>query len=140
MPILVFLGGVGIALLLTGRATDPSVLPGRLPLFAVSLAFAFLVLGLSILLTWCYNSTDGSVLLAMLLHAGFNSSGAFVPVPMEAMEGSPATLDAGITVGVWVVAIAVIARTGTETLSRRGPPDAAVAGREFDREPGASEP
>jgi len=97
------------------------------------LLYTVLVLALSILLTWCYNNTDGSVMLAMLLHAGFNSSGAFVPVPMEAIERSPATIDAGITAGVWVVVVAVIAWAGTETLSRRGPSDGTVAGREFDR-------
>lgn len=36
------------------------------------------VLALSVLLAWLYNSTGGSVLLAMIFHAAVNTSARFV--------------------------------------------------------------
>lgn len=46
------------------------------------------VVGYAFLLTWLFNRT-GSVLIAMLLHAGFNTANEFlVPLPFEAVEGA----------------------------------------------------
>jgi membrane protease YdiL (CAAX protease family) len=50
------------------------------------LLYTVLVIGLSILLTWQYNSTGGSVLLAMFLHGGINASGTLLPAPMAAVS------------------------------------------------------
>ena len=100
----------------------------HLPLFLMGLArntsgsfllYATLVVGMSILLTWCYNSTGGSVLVAMLLHAGINASGLLVPVGQGVAEQSPLAVDVGMAVGFWLVALAVVALRQGATLSSR---------------------
>lgn len=109
----------------------------HLPLFLMDAArnasgnfllYAVLVLGVSILMTWCYNSTGGSVLLTMLLHAGFNSVGGLIPATMETVEQLTVTLDVGMIAGVWVVTIAVVAWRNISSLSRYGIPDPTIAG------------
>lgn len=191
VPAVTALGGVGGALLVAGGSLEPSVLSGRLPVFAFTLLFALvggggqeefgwrgfllprlqatysaltasllvglvwavwhlplflmdaprnetgsfllyaaLVLGLSIIMTWCYNGTGGSVLLAMLLHAGFNASGTLLPVTTDVVAQWPLAIDVGMVAGVWVVALAVVVRGGTQTLSRCEVPDATVTGAE----------
>lgn len=96
------------------------------PLFAVGLPrnasgnfllYAALVVGLSVLLTWCYNGTDGSVLLAMLFHAGVNAAGGLLPASRATVEQSAVLVDAGMTAGVWLVATAVIVRRGPASLA-----------------------
>lgn len=87
--------------------------------------YAVLVIGFSILLAWQYNSTGGSVLLAMLLHGGINASGNLVPAPMEAVSQWPMAIDVGMAAGVWVAAIIVIVWSNAEALSRYGTPEPA---------------
>jgi membrane protease YdiL (CAAX protease family) len=188
LPSVVVLAGVGGALALAGGPIDLSVLPQRLPLFALSfviatligggqeelgwrgfalprlqerygaltaslivgvawavwhvplfaldaprnqtgnfLLYTVLVLGLSVLLTWQYNSTGGSVLLAMLLHGGINASGNFLPMPIAAAADWPLVTDAGMIVGVWAAALAVLVWSQPTTLSRHGLPDPPAA-------------
>lgn len=100
----------------------------HLPLFAIGLArnasgnfllYVVLVVGLSILLTWCYNSTGGSVLLAMLFHASMNTAGGLLPVGEAVVERTPVLLDVGMIVGVWIVAIALVIWQDPATLSQR---------------------
>ncbi|KTG09040.1 hypothetical protein AUR64_14655 [Haloprofundus marisrubri] len=81
------------------------------------LLYGFLVIGFSIVFTWLYNSTDGNIFLAMVLHGGVNAAsgigGAFVTdlsvvnIPVLAAYAAP----------VWVVAGTLILRYGRETLS-----------------------
>jgi membrane protease YdiL (CAAX protease family) len=70
------------------------------------------IIGFAFLLTWIYNGT-GSVLLAILLHAGINTANStLVPIPMEAITGeSFMTLLIAVDVGVWLVAIVLIVVT-----------------------------
>ena len=70
------------------------------------------VMGISVLLTWVYNSTAGSVLAVMVLHALVNLIGGYIPMGLVP-EAELATL-----VGVWVVAGTVIATYGPATLAR----------------------
>lgn len=76
-----------------------------------------LVVGVSIVLTWLYNNTGGSVLLAMLVHGGVNAApslGAAVVETPSTLTVSPYLL---LVVPVWAVALALLIRYGRETLS-----------------------
>lgn len=65
---------------------------------------------LAVLLAWLYNSTDGSVVVAMLFHAGWNTSQFLVPAPMP--EGAEA-VDSNIAVVLWGARlVAVLVATG----------------------------
>lgn len=86
---------------------------GNVPLYAG------LVIAFSVLLTWCYNSTGGSVLLAMLFHGAMNASGSLAPVPLSAISRVAAPIDVGVTLVVSVVALAVVAWKGPSKLSHR---------------------
>ena len=87
--------------------------------------YAALVVGFSILLTWQYNSTGGSVLLAMLMHGAINASGNLLPVPMGAVNRWPLVIDVGLVAAVWVAAVVVIVWSTPEGLSRAGIPEPA---------------
>jgi membrane protease YdiL (CAAX protease family) len=56
----------------------------HLPLFLVSwssaspLSYVFIVIGLSVVFAFAFNSSGGSVLVAILMHSAFNSSSQFV--------------------------------------------------------------
>src|SRR6056297_228207 len=71
-------------------AADPEFQHGLdvaalVPVVALSLVS---VVGYAFLLTWLFNRS-GSVLVAILLHAGFNTANEFlVPLPPEAVEGA----------------------------------------------------
>jgi membrane protease YdiL (CAAX protease family) len=81
--------------------------------------FAAITLGYSIIMTWLYNNTGGSVLLATLFHLSGNLAASFV----VAMLGW-APLDrylAIYAVPVLLFAIIVILAAGPEHLSRRAP-------------------
>jgi membrane protease YdiL (CAAX protease family) len=100
----------------------PRNLSGNFVLFAV------MVVGFSILLTWCYNSTGGSVLVAMVFHASINASATLLPVQSELATQWPLVFDLGLTGGVWLIAGAVVVWSGLESLSRSGLPDVTTAG------------
>ena len=57
----------------------------------------------AILFTWVFNGTGGSLLLVLLLHAAYNTTGLFLPA---APDG------AGLVVA-WLVALAVVVRAGS---------------------------
>lgn len=99
---------------------------GNFPVYMVT------VIGFSFLLTWCYNSTGGSVLLAMALHGSFNAANLFIPASSSVLEQYPLVRDIGYVVAVWVVVVAVVAWGGMEAFSRRGIPSPAVAGVHSD--------
>ena len=66
--------------------------------------FLLLVIALSVLLTWVYNGTGGSVWLAMVTHASINASLAAAPVP----PSGPMTVG---LVAFGAIALALIALT-----------------------------
>lgn len=92
------------------------------------LLYAILIIAVSILLTWCYNSTAGSVLLAMVFHAAVNSSGSLLPVQQSVAAEWALVIDVTSLVAMWVVALAVIGWSDSASLSRDGVPDPSVAG------------
>lgn len=78
-----------------------------------------MVVALSVLYTWLYNNTRGSVLLAMLLHASVNTSGALAPVSVETfqrLQGSDLSLSVRLVVGA-ILAVVLIAAYGADSLS-----------------------
>ncbi|MEX2400199.1 MAG: type II CAAX endopeptidase family protein [Rhodothermales bacterium] len=95
-------------------AADPEFhhgldLAAFLPVALMSLAS---VAGYAFILTWLFNRT-GSVLLAMLLHAGFNTAyELFVPLPPEAVAGTAyTTLSVTMTLTLAAVVLVLIAAT-----------------------------
>ena len=86
------------------------------------------IIPFSILITWVFNSTGGSVLMAMLVHAVMNASGEMwkaIPEystrPTSAIEAATETghVYLMLTVVVWVAAAAVVLVYGPLDLSRR---------------------
>lgn len=111
----------------------------HLPLFAVPVSsqaglpfgMYFLgTLGVSIIFTWLYNNTGGSVLLPMLLHGAANTAAGWYLI--GGAEGLQTTLGYGsYTLVVWILALILIAVYGPARLSRRGTPQA-PAGQRHD--------
>jgi hypothetical protein len=81
--------------------------------FAIG-AFVVWTIGLSILFTWLFNQTRGSLIVVMLFHAAVNL-GAFVPGAVGS-TGAASFLYALVT---WIVALVVAARFGHENLAAR---------------------
>lgn len=50
---------------------------------------------LAIIFAWLYNSTDGSVIVAMLFHAGWNTSGILLPAPVAGLSSETLLLVKG---------------------------------------------
>lgn len=72
-------------------------------------SYVVLVIGMTVVLTWVFNNTKGSVLLAILAHGSFNMSA----VAMFDLFPTPAVTD-GITnfvIGLGVAALVVVALT-----------------------------
>lgn len=98
------------------------VLPGGLYAGRPFSLFAPFVVLFSIVMTWFYNSTGGSVPAAMVLHAGFNSANALVPTSLSnppVQSASRWSLKVRL-VCFAVLALALLARYGRETLSNGG--------------------
>lgn len=70
------------------------------------------VVGYAFVLTWLFNRT-GSVLLAILLHASFNTANdVFIPLPREAVEGAAyQTLSVVMTLALAATVLVLIAAT-----------------------------
>lgn len=78
---------------------------------------------LAVVLTWLYNSADGSVLLAMLFHACWNTMGVLVPAPFPSQGAGAVTGEAGaavqlVRVGtITAVALTILVVYRRDTLS-----------------------
>jgi membrane protease YdiL (CAAX protease family) len=100
-------------------AADPEFQHGLdfaalVPVVALSLVS---VIGYAFLLTWLFNRT-GSVLVAMLFHAGFNTANEFLaPLPMEAVEGAAYEV---LSVTMTATLVAVVLALITFTRGRLG--------------------
>lgn len=97
------------------------------------------ILAGSILWTWMYNSTGGSVLAVAVFHAGINAMGIFHPADMDALlpNGVPdpwLNLLAEVTgaVPLVVIALSVVVVYGSDRLSHREPPGPEAAGLPAD--------
>ena len=76
------------------------------------------ILAWTLVLTWVYNGTGGSVLIVMLFHAMFNTvSGSFIS-PL-AFSGADSVRQSWLLAAVWcAVAVAVVMWAGPKHLSR----------------------
>lgn len=88
---------------------------GFLPAF---LGYAVLVFALSVQLTWLFNNTKGSVLLAAVYHGASNAWNGYIDVYRGQLAGLVGYI--GLMV---VVSIIVVIGYGPETLSRKGRSD-----------------
>jgi membrane protease YdiL (CAAX protease family) len=95
------------------------------------LLYTLLVVGFSVLLTWCYNSTGGSVLLAMLFHASMNTSAGLLPIREGVAQQWPLVIDTAFVVAVWLAAAAVV-WSDAASLSRRGVLDPRTTGTDSE--------
>lgn len=84
------------------------------------------LVGLAVVFTWLYNATRGSVVLAMLLHAGVNQSENLAPITGQLSPTTEYVTQAAITVAWLVFAGVLVARYGTRL--RAKPLDADVTG------------
>ncbi len=91
------------------------VVPGAVQMDLPVLPFVVQGIALAVVFTWLYNSTRGSVLLAVLLHGSFNAWLSTVWLLREDVD--PITLWV-MALLVCLIAIGVIAIYGTEHLSR----------------------
>jgi membrane protease YdiL (CAAX protease family) len=94
-----------------GTGQFETVSGGTSPAFAIG-AFVVWTIGLSILFTWLFNETRGSLIVVILFHTSINL-GAFVPAAVGS-TGAASFLYAIVT---WIVALVVVSRYGRTTLA-----------------------
>ena len=103
---------------------NPDTHYSNLP-FLLQLAFQ---IPLAVLFTWVFNSTGGSVLMAILLHAVINASGRlwntlpeYSVEPPSAAEAAAQTVHINLvmTIVLWIAAVVVVFIYGPRDLSRR---------------------
>ena len=103
---------------------NPATLYSDLP-FALFLAY---LVPFAVLITWVFNSTGGSVLMAMVVHAVMNASTQVWKVLPEYSGGPPGPAEAAaatvhvnlmVTIVLWAAAAAVVLVYGARDLSRR---------------------
>jgi membrane protease YdiL (CAAX protease family) len=94
---------------------------------AIYLAY---VVALAVVFTWLYNSTRGSVLLAVVLHAGMNNATVLIPASEASLTatGIETTLFAVQTVALVAVAVALVAYYDADTLAPDKDLNAAITG------------
>lgn len=85
----------------------------RLPFYI----FIFLNIVLSILITWGYNNTHGSLVIAVLFHFCFNFVGTYIAGKLGLLSTMMFYLAGGILIGIYV--IIVIIYYGPKRLSRK---------------------
>lgn len=74
----------------------------------------------SVLYTWLYNGTKGSLLLVTLFHASSNTAGVFMPMANTVSSGNMGTYVIFVLLEV-AAAILIIVATGPQRLSRTEP-------------------
>jgi CAAX protease family protein len=94
-----------------GTGQFETVSGGTSPSFAIG-AFVVWTIGLSILFTWLFNETRGSLIVVILFHTSINLA-AFVPAAVGS-TGAASFLYAIVT---WIVALIVVSRFGRANLA-----------------------
>ena len=102
-----------------GTGQSDMLTAGTSPAFAIG-GFIGWTIGLSVLFTWLFNQTGGSLIVVILFHAAVNLA-AFLPTAVGSGGAAP-LLNVLIT---WLVAILVVVRCGRPRLV--SPPPAEVA-------------
>jgi membrane protease YdiL (CAAX protease family) len=94
----------------------------HLPLYLVESRIPFyiffaLVLVITILMTWGYNNTNGSLLITVIFHFSFNFNGAFITGLLGLLPTMIFYIGGGVMIGVYL--ILVIIYFGPRNLSRK---------------------
>ena len=80
--------------------------------------YLILMIGVSILMTFVYNNSKGSLLLAVLFHGMFTGPNVF-PLFPEISSNAESQIIKLIAIPVWVMVVLIIARFGAARLSRQ---------------------
>ena len=111
----------------------------HLPLLAIGQMGGWdivIIMAWTLVLTWVYNGTGGSVLIVMLFHAMFNTVSLSFISPM--FSGADSVRQSWLLAAVWcAVAVAVVMWAGPKHLSRKLPKQEEEGGAE---EPGTATP
>jgi hypothetical protein len=78
----------------------------------------------AVILTWLYNSTNGSLLLVAISHASSNTAGVFMPMANTVSGEHMGTYIIFVLLEV-LTAVMIVLATGAERLSRTEPLQAA---------------
>lgn len=94
----------------------------HLPLYLIEPRIAFyifvpLVLVISILMTWIYNNTGGSLLLTIMMHFSFNFDMAFIVGYLGLMPEMVFYIGSSIMIGIYLIFVIIYA--GAKNLSRK---------------------
>ena len=94
----------------------------HLPFYFVETRMAFyiyvpLVLVISILMTWGYNNTYGSLLITIIFHFSFNFNGRFITGNLGLLPQMVFQIAGGVMIGIYVIVVVLYA--GPEKLSRK---------------------
>ena len=104
-----------------GTGQSEMLRAGASPAFAIG-GFIGWTIGLSVLFTWLFNQTGGSLIVVILFHASVNLA-AFLPTAVGSGGAAP-PLNVLIT---WLVAILVVVRYGRARLASRPRVEVATA-------------
>ncbi|MDT3437326.1 CPBP family intramembrane glutamic endopeptidase [Haloarcula sp. 1CSR25-25] len=98
----------------------------HLPLFVLEIGsygdqpfplYAILVVGFAIIFTWLFNNTDGSILLAMVLHGGINTASGLGGAFVSNLSGAGIPVLGAYAVPIWLIAGAIVIHYGRQTLT-----------------------
>jgi membrane protease YdiL (CAAX protease family) len=79
--------------------------------------FIFLNLVISILITWGYNNTNGSLIITVIFHFSFNFNGAFITGYFGLLPQMIFYIGGGIMIGFYLIVVIIYA--GPKRLSRK---------------------
>lgn len=85
------------------------------------LYFFITTLPLTILMTWAFNHSKGSIWIAILFHGVNNGVGGVVQAVFGTGADFPRLLENGFAVMLWVLALIVLAVYGIENLNKKEP-------------------
>ena len=80
--------------------------------------FVLAVIASSVICTWLYNNTSGSLLIIVLYHAAINLPITVLITPLGSQQAQPFLIYVALAV---IAAVAVVIATGAENLSRTAP-------------------
>ncbi len=110
------------------KALDSSLILGiiwacwHIPFYFVEARMAFyilfpLTLVITILMTWGYNNTNGSLIIPIIFHFSFNFNGRFITGNLGLLPEMVFQIAASVMIGVYLIVVVVYA--GREKLSRK---------------------
>jgi len=85
----------------------------RMPLYI----FVPLTLVITILMTWGYNNTNGSLIITIIFHFSFNFNGRFITGNLGLLPEMIFQIAGGVMIGIYVIVVVLYA--GPEKLSRK---------------------